>query len=330
MNNVVDDVEPGRAGPHAALVQRARPPSASSPTSTSPLVRFGAIVGSIRTPDPANGTDFIDRHGRRRSRRRSASRRRSSSTTDCAIPPTDPLSQQPKGRVSFGANGTYRVDRLPPPGIDPATGVSVASYLVRFHKDGFADQYRVVSAPSLNEERLLDVVMLPEPTQVRITPYWTNAEGGRTAGADRCDRHGLGHRRLHHVAAWPRCPGRHPAPLLGGTFDSKPTTFKSGSITVTVVAPGFAPASTTISLLVPGPTDPPNPDIVYEVHPGGTTILTARRGDESDAADGERQPRRQLLQHAGAVQPADLPGAGGLRRDAGPAAGRHAPRTPRR
>ncbi len=238
------------------------------------LVRYGAIVGSIRTPDPTNGTDFIDLTGVEVTATFCQQTPGSSSATDCVIPPTDPLAQQPKGRVSFGANGTYRVDRLPPPGTDPATGVPVASYLVRFHKDGLADQYRVVSAPSLNEERLLDVVMLPEPTQVRITPFWTNAEGGARQEPIGATVTVSG---IVDYTTSPLAPvsGTASGPLLGGTFDSKPTTFKSGSITVTVVAPGFAPASTTISLLVPGPTDPPNPDIVYEVHPGGTTILTA-------------------------------------------------------
>ena len=137
------------------------------------LVRFGAIVGTLRTPDPANGTDFIAVDGV------------TITATYCEPSrgrpplrvPADVAGVRAADRAGLvGTNGTYRIDRLTPPGLDPETNLSISSYRVVFHKDGYADQVQVVTAPALNEERQLDVVMLPQPTQVVVTPYWTNAD----------------------------------------------------------------------------------------------------------------------------------------------------------
>ena len=143
------------------------------------LVRFGAIVGSMRTPDPANGTDFVDVDGVTVTA--TFCQQTSPTSTDGLPCPADRAADlHAAARAACRSARTARTASTgcPPPGstrrrTSPSPATSSAST-----RPASPTRSAIVSAPALNEERLLDVVMLPQPTQVRITPFWTNADGG--------------------------------------------------------------------------------------------------------------------------------------------------------
>jgi hypothetical protein len=295
------------------------------------LVRFGAVVGTVRTPDPVTGTDFdtVDGFDVTATYCQPAS-----GPTGCAVPPTQTVFQTARGRPSYGDNGTFRIDRLTPPGFDETTKLTVTNYLVRFHKDGFVDQYQSVTAPALNEERQLDVVMLPKPTRVAITPYWTKA--GATApvpvpGA-KVTLSGIVDYTTSPLAAVPGSAVG--APGASGAFDSgsvtcptpqsavpPPCTFKSGAVTIQVEAPGFPTVTATVSTDPADGEHPPRPAAGGRRRQPAAALLHdpgQRLAGDPPAEPGRRCGCARL--RAGQADRAHQPGrhagdAGGSRRD---------------
>ncbi|MEO5898868.1 MAG: carboxypeptidase-like regulatory domain-containing protein, partial [Ilumatobacteraceae bacterium] len=255
--NLVDDASSEIALDHTVRSFQVSTTVGQQANLDLPLVRFGAIVGTVRTPDPATGTDFLTVDGIEVTATLCQS---SSGPTGCAIPPTGAVYQRPRGRPSTGDNGTYRIDRLTPPGFDVTSNVTVTSYLVRFHKDGFVDVYLSVTAPNLNEERKLDAIMLPKPTRVALTPYWFKAGSTTPVPIPNATVTIAG---IVDYTTEPLAPvsGSSTGPLnASGVFDTNAVpcaparpnvpvcTFKSGSVNITVTAPGFPTTNATVSV----------------------------------------------------------------------------------
>ncbi|MEO5725120.1 MAG: carboxypeptidase-like regulatory domain-containing protein, partial [Ilumatobacteraceae bacterium] len=228
------------------------------PTSLNlALNRFGAISGTIRTPDAATGTDFVTVDGISVTATFCFP---AATPLGCDLAPADPLFQTPRGRVSAGAagTGTFRVDRLTAPGFDPVTHVTVDKYLVRFHDpaNGFEDQYQVVNAPANNVVQQVDAMMLPKPTRVEVTPYWTESGSAtllQLPGATVTVTGIVGYTTTPLNAVTGSATGVPVAPGAGPiTYTSSPTTFKAGSVTIKVTAAGYPTTSVIVPLV--GPT----------------------------------------------------------------------------
>ena len=235
------------------------------------LVRFPAIRGTARIPDPANPTNFLAATGFTVT---VTFCQPGATPNSCVIPATDSRYQEPKGRVSYGGDGTYRVDRLTPLGVDPITGIQVSAYVITFRLAGYADQSPFVTAPALNEERQVDVVMLQAPTRVEITPFWLLANG--TEGPPRPDTKVTVNGIVDYNTKPEAVSGTAQGGLVGGKFDSGTVTFKAGSIDVTVTAAGFPAATGSTSLDGTSSTGLSNVTVVDDPTVPGHKVLRAR------------------------------------------------------
>ena len=262
-----------------------------------------------------------------RSPPRSASRRRSTSTTSCAIPPTDPLFQQPHGpRLVRRQRHVPHRSAARRPGFDPATNVSVTSYVVRFHKDGFADQC---------PRRQRAVAQRGAPARrghaARSRRGCGSRRSGRTPRAARRRRRSAPPSRCPASSTtpprrWPRCPGSATGGLTnGGSFDT-------GADDVQVRLghrhrrrPGF-PTHERDRLA--GPVDTAATtleDVVFDVDPTNPrpTLLTARLRMTPMPRTVSGRLQVTCCNVRWAAEPADHPAGGGVRLAAGAAARRH-------
>ena len=258
------------------------------------LLRFGAIVGALRTPDPANGTNFLDLDGVTVTATFCQQIADELDGAACTRRPTR-RSHQPQGP------GVVRRERhvphrpAAPARARPGDDVSRGQLPRPVPQGRLRRQGRVVSAPALNQESQATSSCCRSP---------------RGCGSPRSGPTPTAPRRRCPTA--PRSPSpassttpprrsrpsptRPPDRSSGGTFDTYPMMFKSGSVTITVVAPGFAAATATISLIpstadpnvgLPGRPGQPEPDD----HDGAAA-------DDADAAHRQRQPHGHLLRRA--------------------------------